>query len=77
MNALHIESERRLNTVAELLTSRRRPVKVLVGGEELTGLDMADWMRSYRSLPYKPEGQSCGQWHYVIDGGKAVVVMED
>lgn len=79
MNAIHIESERRTHTVADLLTSRLRPVRILVDDQWLVG-DLTQWLRRYQSLPQKLASHSCGQSHYVVTGSEdfviAVVVMQ-
>ena len=85
MNALHIESERRAGTVADLLTSRLRPVKISVTQNnetvyDIVGVKIGFWLKRYQALNCKPYGQSCGQFHFVVTGSEdfiqAVVVMQ-
>jgi hypothetical protein len=87
MNALHTESERRasIRTVADLLTSRLRPVRIVVGQNdgthyEIVGVKLVHWMRRYQSQGVTAKDYSCGQSHYVIDGCgdflQAVVSLE-
>ena len=74
MNALHIESERRLQrTVADILTSHERPVRILVtqnAGCEywIVGEKLTHWLRKYQKQIVVDQGVTCDQRHYTIVG---------